>query len=121
VPVEAGLGDLDARWIVALRAGALLEGGRAAIMTPASRRYVIDLARDMGLGAFDANLIIAIAQESARRGEALTTPAARQRVSMVAPARHAPGPEGAWVVYAVGLVCAAVALGLLYARVFGVA
>lgn len=60
----------DARFIFALRVGELLDGGRAAILTPENRRRLVDLGQRMGLRAFDANLVIAIVQDGARRGEA---------------------------------------------------
>lgn len=60
----------DVRRIFALRASQMLEGGRAAIMPPESRRMLVGDARRFGLRAFEANLIIAIVQDGARRGEA---------------------------------------------------
>lgn len=59
----------DARAIFALRVGELLDGGRAAILTPENRRRLVDLGQRLGLRAFDANLVIAIVQDGARRGE----------------------------------------------------
>lgn len=59
----------DARSIFALRVSELLDGGRAAILTPENRRRLVDLGQRMGLRAFDANLVIAIVQDGARRGE----------------------------------------------------
>lgn len=60
----------DVRRIFALRAAQLLEGGRAGIMPPESRRMLVGEARRFGMRAFEANLIIAIVQDGARRGEA---------------------------------------------------
>lgn len=59
----------DLRRLFALRASQMLEGGRAAIMPPESRRMLVGDARRFGLRAFEANLIIAVVQDSARRGE----------------------------------------------------
>ena len=58
----------DARGIVASRAAEALEGGRAAILRPERRRRLVTLATRLGLRPFDANLIIAIVQDGARRG-----------------------------------------------------
>lgn len=58
----------DARRILAVRTSEALEGGAGAILRPDRRRAILDLAQEMGLRAFDANLIIAIVQDSARRG-----------------------------------------------------
>lgn len=60
----------DVRHIFAVRASRLLEGGRAAILPPARRRWLVNEARRFGLRAFEANLIIAVVQDAARRGEA---------------------------------------------------
>lgn len=59
----------DVRQIFALRVGQMLEGGRAAIIPPDRRRRLVDAARQAGLRPFEANLIIAIVQDSARRGQ----------------------------------------------------
>ncbi len=59
----------DARAIFAVRVSEQLVGGRAAMLTPESRRRLVDLGQRMGLRAFDANLVIAIVQDGARRGE----------------------------------------------------
>ncbi|GJQ29358.1 MAG: hypothetical protein HBSAPP03_12420 [Phycisphaerae bacterium] len=58
----------DARWIVASDAARAIEGGRSAILRPESRRRLIASARARGLREFEANLIIAIVQDAARRG-----------------------------------------------------
>ncbi len=65
----ASSGGGDVRRIFAVRASQMLEGGRAAIMPPESRRMLVGDARRFGLRAFEANLIIAIVQDGARRGE----------------------------------------------------
>jgi hypothetical protein len=60
--------DADLRRIFSMRVAASLEGGRAAILTPDSRRRLVTEARRAGLRAFEANLIIALVQDGARRG-----------------------------------------------------
>jgi hypothetical protein len=47
-----------------------LEGGRAAILVPERRARLLALATRLGLRPFDANLVIALAQDRVRRGEA---------------------------------------------------
>lgn len=71
-PAAAG----DVRRMFALRASQMLEGGRAAIMPPESRRMLVGDARRFGLRAFEANLIIAVVQDSTRRGESPVSAAA---------------------------------------------
>jgi len=137
VPASASaMSALDPRWIVALRTRSLLEGGAGAIMTPQSRRYIVELADHLGLRAFDAHLIIAIVQDGARSGAGPSDAEATQRLAMIAPARSGGnllggGPagwnllgrgegRGALWVYGFGLACAAIAMAALYARVLGV-
>lgn len=56
----------DPRWVLALRTAGQLEG---AVLPPDRRDNLLRLARVMGLTVFDANLIIAIVQDQARRGK----------------------------------------------------
>lgn len=56
----------DARWVMAVRVAASLQGGRAAILTPTLRHKLVARAVASGLREFDANLIIAIVQDAAR-------------------------------------------------------
>jgi hypothetical protein len=96
---SAQLSDGDARRILALRVHASLEGGNAAVLRPAARQRLVRLATDLGLRAFDAHLVIAIAQDAARRGEPIAGEAATARLRLVgsagAPAQDAHGPWGA--------------------------
>ena len=73
----------DARLIVARRAAEVLEGGRAAILRPDRRRRLVRLATDLGLRPFDANLVIAIAQDAAREGRSPTGADAASRLGLV--------------------------------------
>ncbi|HYE02633.1 MAG TPA: hypothetical protein VD963_05295 [Phycisphaerales bacterium] len=66
---SAGPGDDDVRAIFAARVGARLQGGRAAVLTPERRAELMTSARQLGLRRFDASLVIAIAQDAARRGQ----------------------------------------------------
>jgi len=57
----------DPRWVLAIRAAESLQG---AILGPERRDRLVKLGKLMGLTAFDANLVIAIVQDQARRGHA---------------------------------------------------
>ncbi len=83
---------LDGRWVFACRVATSIEGGRAAILRPEARERLLAQANRLGLRPFDANLIIAIVQDSARCGhEPLGLPTA-ERVPLVRPA-HPPQPS----------------------------
>lgn len=55
----------DARWVLAVRVSEQLEG---SILPPNKREQLVRLGKVLGLTAFDANLVIAIVQDQARRG-----------------------------------------------------
>jgi hypothetical protein len=55
----------DPRWVLAVRTAEQLQG---AVLPPERREKLIRLGKSMGLTAFDANLIVAIMQDQARRG-----------------------------------------------------
>ncbi|MCA9294405.1 MAG: hypothetical protein KDA20_11390 [Phycisphaerales bacterium] len=69
--------------MTALRVADALEGGRAAILRPERRRELVANAQAMGLRPFDANLIIAIVQDGARRGERMDDRQTVSRLSFV--------------------------------------
>jgi hypothetical protein len=94
------MGPDDARWLLAQDAERALEGGRAAIIRPEVRRRLVNKATSAGLRPFDANLVIAIVQDAARRGE--PGPAAAS-LAMVGPARRADWTVPAKLAVAVGL------------------
>jgi hypothetical protein len=78
---------------------ASLQGGRAAILLPEDRDALLQQAQRLGLRSFDAYLLIATAQDAARRGErAWLMPAATQAAQLPspsgpqAPTRRAPAP-----------------------------
>ncbi len=64
---QAIRGTSDPRWVLAVRAAEQLQG---ATLTPPARDRLVRMARAFGLTAFDANLIIAVVQDQARRGYA---------------------------------------------------
>lgn len=55
----------DPRWVLAVMAADAMEG---ALLTPEKRRRLIDTGQGWGLSPFDANLVIALVQDQARRG-----------------------------------------------------
>ena len=55
----------DPRWVLAVRTAAALDG---AILRPEKRRRLLHVGRMLGLSPFDANLVMAIMQDQARRG-----------------------------------------------------
>jgi hypothetical protein len=63
-----GLDPTDPRWVLAVRAYSQLQG---ASLNPTRRDKLIQSAGGMGVRPFDANLIIAIVQDHARRGKDL--------------------------------------------------
>jgi len=58
----------DPRWVLASRAYSQLDG---AALSPERRERVLRTASTLGIRPFDANLIIAIVQDRARRGRPL--------------------------------------------------
>ena len=78
-----GLSDLDARRVLSLRAAESLEGGRAALLRPERRRRLVELATRLGLRPFDANLVIAIVQDGARRGLSPDAPSTTATLALV--------------------------------------
>lgn len=79
----------DARWVFAVRVKREIQGGRAAIVAPDSRKRLLKLANRLGLRNFDANLVIAIVQDDARLyGTAIPVPseAAKGPLSLIRPA-----------------------------------
>ena len=61
-----GLDPMDPRWALACAARDSLQG---SVLTYENRRKLMRLAQRVGIRAFDANLIVAIVQDRARRGE----------------------------------------------------
>ncbi len=109
---SARLDDADSRAIFAVRVAESLEGGRAAILTPENRRRLVAAGARAGLRPFDANLVIAIVQDGARRGESVRHELTSSRLRLVGAGRREenrrPGP-GAIALAAAGIALAAVA------------
>ncbi len=107
----AALSTDDARWALAARTAAELEGGHAAILRPERRRALVAMGQHLGLRPFDANLVLAIVQDAARSGEAPLGPRARGMLSLVRPA---PRPSDARPLWPQWLMAAAAGATLLW-------
>lgn len=109
--LAAGLSPLDARWLFAVNVASAIEGGKAAVLPPDKRHRLVASAAQMGLGPFDANLVIAVVQEAAREGSPLCRDT-QERLVFVRPAP----PEDAgdiWIRLVVSLTLAGLILFLL--------
>ncbi|MEE9403489.1 MAG: hypothetical protein V3V20_01235 [Algisphaera sp.] len=84
-------GATDPRWILAVRAAESLDG---STLPSASRDRLIRLGKAMRLMPFDANLILAIVQDQARRGyaPAYCPIAGEPQLRRVPPAPNRPWP-----------------------------
>ncbi len=80
-------GSSDPRWVLAVRTAELLQGD---ILTPECRERIIRMSRLFNLTPFDANMIIAIVQDQARRGIAphLCPTAGEPQLQMITPPRQ---------------------------------
>lgn len=63
---QSAIDPTDPRWALACATRDALQG---SVLTYENRRKVMLLAQRVGIRAFDANLIVAIVQDRARRGE----------------------------------------------------
>ena len=66
------LDPTDPRWVLAARAHSQLQG---TTLTPERRQRVLRNARQLGVPPFEANVIIALVQDHARRGTSLSAAA----------------------------------------------
>jgi hypothetical protein len=105
----------DARWIFALRVSGSLQGGKAALLIPPRRRELVAAAVRAGLREFDANLIIAVVQDAARRGELGDQARALQGIvpslALVGSAKRPKGLSRRWRTTLVVFATAVVTLG----------
>ena len=104
----SGLAAEDARVVFAIDVERSLEGGRAAALRPERRERLVAGAVKRGMRPFDANLVIAIVQDAARRGETLNATQHGTVLRMVKQPERAEG-RFEW------LLVAAVVLGLVMA------
>ncbi len=73
----------DVRRVLALRAAESLEGGRAAVLRPDARRRLVRLGTMLGMRRFESNLVLAVVQEGARRGETPAGPRTIANLSVI--------------------------------------
>jgi hypothetical protein len=102
-----GLHPTDPRWVLAARAYAQLQG---SALTYERRLRVMRTARHLGVRPFDANLIIAIVQDQARRGRGL--PEAAGTIALLEPPRRR-SAGWTWARWIAAAACAAAANALL--------
>jgi hypothetical protein len=95
-----GLSPTDPRWVLAARAYAQLQG---SAMTYDRRVRVLRTARRLGVRPFDANLIIAIVQDQARRGRSL--PEAAGTIALLEPPKRR-SAGWTWARWIVAALCA---------------
>lgn len=100
---------LDARWVFACRVASNLEGGRAAILRPQARDRLLGQAARLGLRPFDAHLIIAIVQDSARCGQEPLGLGTAERLPMIRKP-HTPTPASLPIAARLGISLAVGAL-----------
>jgi len=70
----------DPRWVLAVQTAAQLEGDR---LSPEARKRIERTAKLLGVRTFEANVIMAIVQDHARRHQPISSSAAM--ISMVSP------------------------------------
>lgn len=119
---DRGFGPDDPRWKLAVETQRALQG---AMLAFEDRRRLLSLAQRLGIRAFDANLIVALVQDRARRGEPIESAAATIAIVPV-PTAHgaadgadAPRRDLAWLWVAAvmtALVVDAVLIGWLIFR-----
>lgn len=101
----------DPRWILAVRTACELDGGRAAVLTPARRDQLNKLAAGLRISTFDAALIIATVQDAARRGEPVPSHDLARRVTSLRPGVGFK-PERSFMPWILAAICSAATVGL---------
>lgn len=105
-------GTADPRWVLAVRVAEQLQG---SALPPAKRDRLVRLGKMFGLTAFDANLIIAIVQDQARRGyaPAYCPTAGEPQLRMVPPPAPQRWMTGQRTLLIAGLIAGFIALELI--------
>lgn len=105
---DTRLDPADPRWVLAVRAYSQLQG---TTMTPERRDRVLRTAASLGVRPFDANVIIAIVQDRARRGTPLAE--AEPTLRMLPEPTRRRGTPDVMVRWCAALGCAALLTWLL--------
>lgn len=104
----------DARWLLAVRTARALHATKgaphAAVLPPELRDELMAAARELRLRPFDAALIIAIVQDSARAGLGALGPATAGRLEHIAPVPPRPRDRTAVLMQAASAVLLAAVL-----------
>lgn len=93
----------DPRWVLAVKTHTHLQG---STLTPERRQRLLSIASKIGLRPFEANLIMAVVQDHARRGEHLD--AALPALVMIESPK-ASNPSAGWWRWIAALCCAILA------------
>ncbi|MHC4416106.1 MAG: hypothetical protein ACYS0G_12565 [Planctomycetota bacterium] len=102
------LNPSDPRWALAVRAYSQLQG---TTLTLERRQRMMRTARQLGIRPFDANIIIAIVQDHARRGTDLS--AAAGTIALLPPPAPSRSVAWSWLRWFVAITTAVVANALL--------
>lgn len=102
----------DLRDLFSARVVGALDGGRAAILRPQVRRDLVAAGVALGMRPFEANLVIALVQDSARRGVGPEHAIARAHLVQVRPAPRKPRRD-LWLWVGLTLVMTLALLGAL--------
>ncbi len=102
------LDPTDPRWVLAARTHSQLQG---STLTPERRARVLRTARQLGVRPFEANVIIAIVQDHARRGSPLAK--AADTLTLLRDPRPRPTPRETWARWLAAAVTAFAANALL--------
>ncbi len=99
---NTGLDPTDPRWVLAVRAYSQLQG---TALTFDRRQRLLRSAEGLGVRPFDANMIIAIVQDHARRGAPLSS--AASTVAMLEPPARRRQSDGAVLVRWIAAIASA--------------
>jgi hypothetical protein len=104
-----GFDPNDARWKLAQETQGALQG---TVLAFEDRRTLLALAQRLGIRSFDANLIVAIVQDRARRGEPLESAAATIAI-IPAPTASVTTRARRWFTNNIALIAAVIILVMI--------
>jgi hypothetical protein len=106
---SVALSPTDPRWVLAARAYSNLQG---PTLTPERRERLMRTAKQLGVRAFDANVIIAIVQDHARRGSGSLHDAA-PTLALLSPPEPPAATRSIWTRWLAAVIIAATATVML--------